>query len=278
MKKIIVPFDFSITSENALKAAALLSKKYNAELYVLHMLEMSNAVLTESGNEQQAKSLFYLKLAEQKLETFLEKDYLKDVDVTPIVKHFKVFSELNDVSNELKADLIVMGSKGSSGMKEVFIGSNTEKVVRYSDIPVLIIKNEPQEMDFENVVFASDFFEESIHSYLKACELFKSLDSKVHLLYVNLPFESFKSSTEIQKRVSNFLMKANGNLDALSSVNIVSDYTVEEGVLNFANLVGADLITIATHGRTGISHFFEGSVAESITNHATLPVMTFRIS
>ncbi len=57
----------------------------------------------------------------------------------------------------------------------------------------------------------------------------------------------------------------------------MSDYTVEKGVLNFANKIGADLIAVATHGRTGIAHFFEGSISEDIANHAVLPVMTFKI-
>src|SRR5690606_40372449 len=68
MKKIIVPVDFSLYSEYALKAAALLAKKHHAELIALHMLELSSAILTDSDNEHQTKSFFYLKLAEKKLE------------------------------------------------------------------------------------------------------------------------------------------------------------------------------------------------------------------
>ncbi len=98
MKKIIVPLDFSLHSEYALKAAALLAKKHHAELIALHMLELSSAVLIESDNEHQTKSFFYLKLAEQKLEKFLDKEYLKGITITPLVKHYKVFSELSEIS------------------------------------------------------------------------------------------------------------------------------------------------------------------------------------
>ena len=91
MKKIIVPIDFSEHSEYALKTAARLAKKNNAEILALHMLEMSDIMLTTSEGLQYEKAVYFYKLSEQKFEKFLKKDYLKDLKVTPIIKHFKVF-------------------------------------------------------------------------------------------------------------------------------------------------------------------------------------------
>ncbi|WP_461599386.1 universal stress protein, partial [Winogradskyella sp.] len=110
MKKIIVPIDFSEHSEYALEAAANLAQKYGSELIVLHMLELSNAILTANGNSINEEAVFYLKLAEQKFDAFLDRPYLEGLKITPIVKHFKVWSEVNDVANEHHANLIVMGS------------------------------------------------------------------------------------------------------------------------------------------------------------------------
>lgn len=277
MKKIIVPVDFSDYSEYALETAAILARKSNAEILALHMLEISDAIINKTDSQQQAKAVFFLQLAEKRFVEFLDKDYLKDVKVTPIVKHFKVFSELNDVAKETNADLIVMGSHGSSGIKEIFIGSNTEKVVRHSEIPVLVVKHKPEKQAFDNVIFASDFSIESITAYIKASRMFSALGANFHLLYINLPTNNFKNSGEMEERVSTFLQKANGNLDKLKDVSFICDYSVEQGVLNFSKKIGADLITIPTHGRKGISHFFEGSITESIANHAVRPVMTFKI-
>ena len=277
MKRIIVPIDFSEHSEYALEAAANLAQKYDSELIVLHMLELSNAILIADENSINEEAVFYLKLAEQKFEAFLDKPYLEGIEVTPIVKHFKVWSEVNDVANKHEANLIIMGSHGASGVKEVLVGSNTEKVVRHADVPVLVIKHNPILLDFENGVFASDFSEEAIAPYLNARKTFKKLGAKMHLVYVNAPDGNFKSSTEIDKRVSLFLKKADGDLDNLDNVHIVSDYSIEKGILNFANTIGADLIAVATHGRKGLAHFFEGSISEDIANHSTLPVMTFKI-
>ena len=277
MKKIIVPVDFSEYSEYALKTAAKLAKKYKAEILALNMLEMSDLMLTASDGDQYQKANFFIKLTEQKFEKFLDKDYLKDVKVTPIIKHFKVFREVNDVAQKHDADLIVMGSHGVSGFKEFFVGSNTERVVRYANIPVLVVKNKETNIDFETVVFASDFTKESIKPYLNAVKMFEVIKSKIYFVYVNLPNERFKSSTQIEKKVANFLNKADGNIDRMKDVHYVSDYTIEEGILNFSLKVGADIIVIPTHGRKGLAHFFEGSVGEDVANHASLPVMTFKI-
>jgi nucleotide-binding universal stress UspA family protein len=241
------------------------------------MLEMSDTMLTTTDGEQYQKAVFFLKLAEQQFETFLAKPYLKDIKVVPIVKHFKVFSEVNDVANKENADMIVMGSHGASGFKEFFVGSNTERVVRNAEIPVLVVKHELVNTDFDQVLFATDFDEENLQPYLKASRLFEKLGSEFTLLYVNLPNERFKSSVEIENKIAKFLTAAHGNLDKLNSVAYHADYTVEEGILNYANKMGADLIAIPTHGRKGVTHFFAGSIGEDIANHSELPVITFKI-
>lgn len=276
MKKIIVPIDFSKYSEYALEAAAILAKKNNAEIFALHMLEMSDAVLTASNDGPKPKILFFLKMAQQKFDEFLNKDYLEGVTVTPIVKHSKVFSEVSEVAEEHNADLIVMGSHGVSGFTEVFVGSNTEKVVRHSKLPVLVIKQKPSNLSFETVIFPSDFAEKSVDVYQRVLKTLGDT-SNVHLLYVNVPGENFKSTAEMEKTVANFLMKAEGNMNNLNKVHYVSDYSIQQGIMNFANLFGADLIVMPTHGRKGLAHFFEGSISEDLANRANLPVMTFKI-
>ncbi|AOW20021.1 universal stress protein [Urechidicola croceus] len=277
MKKIIVPVDFSKHSEYALKVAAVLATKSNAEIVTVHMLELPDTSLNRVDEKHQLNMIFLLKLAEKKFNEFLNKEYLKNIKVTPIIKHYKVFKELDNVAKEEDADLIVIGSHGSSGIKEVFIGSNAEKVVRNSDVPVLVIKEDIPKLKFENVVFVSDFTPENMKSYLKVKKMFKIFNSKISLLYVNLPYESFKSTKEIDERIETFLLATDENLDMLENVHYVADYTVEKGVANFSEKLSADIIAIPTHGRKGTSHFFNGSIGEDLANHLRLPVMTFKI-
>jgi nucleotide-binding universal stress UspA family protein len=260
-----------------METAAILAKRNNAEILALHMLEISDALLINADAEQQEKAVFFIKLAEKRFEEFLDQPYLKNITVTPIVKHFKVFDEISEVAVDHSVDLIVMGSHGSSGLTEIFVGSNTERVVRHSEIPVLVIKSKPENFDLNSVVFACDFSREAIIPYINASRLFHSLDAKLKLLYVNLPGESFKSSNEIEAIIQEFLMASNGNLSKLEDVNYICDFTVEKGILNFAKKINADAVAIPTHGRKGLAHFFEGSISEDIANHADLPVMTFKI-
>jgi nucleotide-binding universal stress UspA family protein len=277
MKKIIVPIDFSEYSEFALKVAAKFAKTETVTLYALHMLDLQEMSLTESPSHHQEKAVFFLKLAEKKMKTFLNKEYLKSIKVVPIIKHYKVFEEVNKIAEEVKADLVIMGSHGSSGLKEFLVGSNTEKVVRYSNIPVLVIKKELLNADFSNIVYATDFSENSILAFKSMLKTLDFLNAKKHILYVNLPNEKFKTTQEMDALAANFLQKAEGNLDRLINVSFMCDRTIEKGILNFSNLVGADLITLVTHGRKGLSHIFAGSIAEDVTNHSTLPIMTFKI-
>jgi nucleotide-binding universal stress UspA family protein len=277
MKKNIVPIDFSEYSEHALKATVLLSKKTAVTIYALHMLDIQKVNLSQSEIFSQEKTVFFLKLAENRFKKFLQKDYLKDVKVVPIIKHYKVFSEINVIAKEMKADLIIMGSHGTSGLKELFMGSNTEKVIRYAEVPILVLKNELNDVDFSDIVFSTDFSDESISADQRMLDSLTFLNAKKHLLYVNLPNEKFRTNPEMDILANNFLMKAEGNIDRLINVNFVCAKSVEEGILSFSNAVGADLITLITHGRKGLSHVFSGSISEDISNHSALPIMTFKI-
>lgn len=279
MKKILVPVDFSEYSEFALEVAASLAKKFDAEITVLHMLGLSEALLSREEAAGLSEAVYYMKLAQKRFETFLDKPYLKDITISEFVQNYKVFSEINEVAKEQDADLIVMGSHGTSGgINDIFVGSNSEKVVRTSEIPVLVIKKPTPDFETGNVLFACDFKTESIRPYLNARALFNKLGSKMHFLYINLPNESFKSSDEIENRITEFLMKADGNTDAMKDIVIRNDYSAESGIFKYGDKIGADIIAIPTHGRKGLAHFFYGSLGEDLVNHASIPVITFRAS
>jgi nucleotide-binding universal stress UspA family protein len=198
---------------------------------------------------------------------------LKGIPVTPIVKHFKVFSEVNDIAAKHEADLVVMGSHGTDGLTEIFIGSNAEKVVRNSEIPVLVIKDDLENFKVENFLFACDFKEENLRAFQKALEFAETLSAEIHLVYINTPGDEFLSSSDIYNKVTHFLQKAGIGKE----VEIYNDYSVERGVLNYSDSIGADVIGIPTHGRKGLAHFFMGSIGEDIANHSRIPVITFRI-
>ncbi|MEO1010515.1 MAG: universal stress protein [Bacteroidota bacterium] len=274
MKNIIVPIDFSEQSEYALKVAASLAKKHGSEILALHMLELNQAIITSSEGFHPEQTVFLIRLAEKRFKGFLDKPYLKDVSIRPIVKHFKVFSEVNEIAEMHDADLIVMGSHGTDGLMEIFVGSNAEKVVRNAKIPVLVIKDNIPNFKVERFVFACDFKEESLLAFKKASDFATMLTAKLDLVYINTPGDNFLSTQDTYERINEFLGKANSGEEVI----IYNDYTVEKGVLNYSEVKGADIIGIPTHGRKGLSHFFMGSIGEDIANHSKIPVVTFKIN
>lgn len=278
MKKIIVPTDFSVYSEYALEVAATIARRYNAEILVVHMMGLSHSVINKTEAQEATEAMYYLKLAEKKFKEFLDKDYLKGITVKETVQNYTIFTELNEVAKENNANLIVMGSHGTQGMvKEVFVGSNTEKVVRTSEVPVLVIKERLKDFNITKVVFACDFKLESIEAYKSAIKLFEAFDAEVHLLYINLQHK-FRNTEYLEARVKDFLSKADyGDLKNLDKVIYYNDYTVEDGVHNYSVKINADLVAIPTHGRRGLAHFFSGSIGEDVANHINRPVMTFKI-
>lgn len=278
MKNILVPIDFSEHSEYALEVAASIAKKHNAGIVALHMMGLSQAVISKEDSQEVFEAMYFMKLADKRFTEFLDRDFMAGIPVETTVQNYKLFHEIDSVAHEFNADLIVMGSHGSSGLREFFVGSNTEKVVRTSDIPVLVVKNRMPDAALNKVVLASNFSEKNISAFQRAQKLFNELGASLQLLYVNTPGDGFRSTIEMEERVASFLSKA--GMDSEYSVDDVayySAYSIEEGIFTYSNKVNADLIAITTHGRQGLAHFFTGSISEDLVNHSDLPVMTFKM-
>jgi nucleotide-binding universal stress UspA family protein len=281
MKKILVPTDFSAHAEYALKVAAQIARKNNGEIFLLHMLELpalasdgigeSNAVGSSSDLPE---VMFFMQKTRERFEEILNKPYLQGLSVVEAIQFDRAFEGIISHSKKHNIDLVVMGSHGASGFHEMFIGSNTEKVVRTSDVPVLVIKKEEGEFNPEKFVFASDFSDEIKKPFAKAVAFANSFDTKLHLVLVNTP-NNFKSTHAAEKTINDFA--AQFDIKNGYTTHIYNDVNIEKGVLHFANSVNADLIGMSTHGRQGLAHFFNGSVSEDLVNHAVRPVITFKI-
>ena len=272
MKRILVPTDFSEQAENALKVAVQIASKNNGIIYLLHSMELPGH-LANKNTGTLPEALYFIKLAEQQFETLLEKPYLKDIEVHHALGHAEIYDDIAEAVKRSKIDLVIMGSHGASGFKEMFIGSNTEKVVRTSTTPVLVIKNPHPEFKIENFVFATDFYEECRVPFDNAQKFAKAIGAKMHLLFINTP-NDFKTTAQANDIMNGFI-KGMG-LENFT-LNIYNDTSVEKGILQFSKDVNADLIGMSTHGRKGISHFFNGSISEDLVNHANMPVITFKI-
>jgi len=274
MKKILVPIDFSKHAEYALKVAAQIAKKNNGEIFLLHMLE-----LPSSGNDAISSShdipelMLFKNAAVSRMDQAMQASYLDGLKVTKIIQFEMAFDGIIKNGESHDVDLIVMGSHGARGFQEMFIGSNTEKVVRNSNVPVLVIKKEEPNFSAEKFVFASDFSDETKKPFEKVAAFAGKFNSHLHLVNINTP-NNFRSTRVAEKIMSDFTSEISTKN---FSTHIYNDINVEKGILHFAKSIDADIIGMCTHGRKGISHFFNGSISEDLVNHAKRPVITFKI-
>lgn len=276
IKKILVPTDFSEQAENALKVAAQMAKRYDSEIYLLHMLELPMQLIDPSRSSSGGnlpESMFFMKLAHQRFDELMARPYLEGIKVHETVEFHEAFEGIMEISQEHKCDLIIMGSSGASGIKEVFIGSNTEKVVRHSNIPVLVIKNEHENFQVNDFVFATDFTDKMKAPFLEAIKFAENFDAEIHLVYINTA-NKFKTSMYLTKIMSGFIK---GLKFKNYTMSVHNDTSIEQGIINFAKMKNASLIGISTHGRKGLAHLLNGSLSEDLVNHANRPVITFKI-
>ena len=272
-KRILVPVDFSQHSEYALEVAAALAKKKDSEIIVLHMLGLSEAMFTKDEAQEFMEATYFMRLAKKRFGTFLDKPYLDGIVVKEMIQNYKVFGEINQVAQEQDAYLIVMGSHGTAGLSEIFVGSNTEKVVRTSEVPVLVVKERKPNFEIKKMVFASDFKNKGLLTFREAKRFADYFGAEFHPIFINLPGDNYLSTKDADHRINGFLEK----LALKMPVNIYNDYSVEKGVLNYGQEINADVVGVATHGRKGLAHFFMGSIAEDMANHSNTPVITFKI-
>ncbi|TAF33633.1 MAG: universal stress protein [Cytophagales bacterium] len=274
IKKILVPIDFSVRSNAAFVAACNLAKHFDAEIHLLHVLEMPNLKEVTGDNRNSESLVPYLTKSTAVIKdkmTELKKLY-PSVKTQDHVLMNKVHQQIFDCVETLDIDLILMGSSGAEGWDELLVGSNSQKVIRNANCPVLVVKNNKPFL-LRNIVFASNFEDYSQESVDFVQTLQSFYNSKVHLLTV-ITAKTFEPSRNTRKRLNNFAVKYNLEHYEVHSYN---EFSEEEGIVAYAEDCKADLIIMCTHGRTGVARMLAGSIAEGVANHSSVSVCTFKL-
>jgi nucleotide-binding universal stress UspA family protein len=279
MKKILVPTDFSKPAQIAVDVAADIARKANAELVLLHVVEeatgdsltIDGEVSTGTDWEDRIFTMRLIERGKKQLAKMVEEGKLAGVKVKQELRLGTPFHGMRTIITDQKVDLVVMGTAGKSKLEEMIIGSNTEKVVRHANCPVLTVHKKPGKSDFKNIVYATSMSkDEEVFSRIvrKTQQLY---DATVHLVRINTP-GNFQRDTVVKKYMQDFAKKL--QLKNFT-INVFNDLTEEEGIIYFADSINADLIAMATHGRTGFAHVLAGSIAEDVVSHSKRPVLTF---
>lgn len=282
MTKVLVPYDFSEQAQNALKFTTDLADRLDTIVHVevLHVMEVPNSSSfgTMGGGDvipDMENQMFFIELMKRRksqMQELREEFAPKNFSFSAKIKIGNAFKSISESINEENPDLVVMGSKGASGMEEVLIGSNTEKVVRTAKCPVVTIKSAVDSASIKKIVFASDFKDESSEVAARIKRLQELFDAELYLVVVNTP-GSFETTRDSITRIKTYTQKYKmTNVKA----EIYNSRSEESGIIEFAEDIDADLIAMATHGRTGFLHLITGSIAEDVVNHAKRPVWTFK--
>jgi len=270
MKRILVPCDFSKPSEEAFRTAVSIASQSKGEIHVLYVMDITFLHGNPTLSHAYAFNLKFLKDEENEAERKFQSLWNKYAPLTlPIKFRHTIGSLLPDVESYVQQneiDLIIMGTHGAGHAEW---GSNTEKIVRLAKVPVLSIRQH-QSRPVRNIIVPviPGWTDEHFNAKVKKLQDF--YQAKIHLLWINTP-HAFSSDTSSRESLQQF---ANSNKFTNYSVNIRSDYTVEEGIYRFAKESNSDMIAMATHGWTGFKRLIRGSIAEDIVSHIGLPVWT----
>ncbi len=276
MKNILVPTDFSDCAGHATKAAIKFAKINNGCcVHFLHYMSIPiNWVHLEGGQDK-----LYPDISKKVNEVNMELSHLVKMAEEDGVsaKHYLGYNEgTSNVIDYIKSsniDMVMIGSHGASGIREMFIGSNAQKIVRLSPVPTLVVKTEIEDLHKPNLIFISDFEDECKKPFEDLVEIAEVLDARIHLVFINTP-AYFSETWDIEERMLDFEIIGRGLIDQKS---IIDTHVFEEGLKQYCMGVERGIISMATHGRTGLSRVFYGSLTEKVINHLTQPVLSFHI-
>lgn len=277
MKKILVPTDFSDYAENAIQTAYHVAQKTNYTLVILHVIPTLNSYtnLFSSQSSIETEYLGYVKeSAEYKLKKNIENYDFEKINIEIVIKTGNIVQTIFQESEHKDVALIVMGSKGSSGLEEIFVGSNTEKVLRSVHCPVLTVGKKPVVLALAKIVFATNF-KNVYQKIIDQLRMYQTLfEAKLHLLYINTPV-NFLSTEEVLDKKDRFVKEH--KLDNYE-FHTYESFTEEEGLIHFSEQKEADLIVLMTQQKRGLKHFFEGSLTENVLNHSEIPVLSLAVN
>lgn len=274
MKNILFPTDFSENANHALKFALKIAKDFGAKLHILNAYKMPY-----SSSSPMTRTLL------ETLEKSAEKDLLscvneignnqeyKDVEIKTKAIAGDVANSIDLYANKMGIDLIVMGTKGASGLKEVLIGSNAEEVVTHSDKSVLIVPENTNISQIKRIAFAIDFEEINESTFFGSFLSFaKKYNSETLFVNINQNNEVI-SSTKIENQKSE-LEQIFNEVDC--SFHSEKHEDIVDGINAFVKNNNCDMLAVLSRKHGFIEKIFHKSISNKLTCHAELPMFVVK--
>lgn len=289
-KKILHPTDFSPVAIQAFEQAVSLAQRFGAEVQVVHALVLHgyDPALIRKGLPLLEKA--YEAIESELVPTMNElAGKAKEIQINTVFQRgFSPWNAILNQAEEYKPDLIVMGAHGAAPVRQFFLGSVAEKVVRNAPCPVMILRKGQQRISaYRRILLPVDFSEASKPAMECAINLARHDGAEVALLHVFqevMPPSFYAAGGAFQwdpdlkdrcKASMNDLL-SDYPLEGLRIKKLVREGKTCKTIVDVAEEEEVDLIVMGTHGLSGLPHIFLGSVAERVLRRADCPVLTVR--
>ena len=295
IKQILFPTDFSPCSDHALRHALSLAELYGASLSIVHVtLPLEHDTRAQSGISDLDRAQEEIdRLSEGQMRAAEEKRTYKEIHIEQTtIRGISAAPALLEFAAEHDVDLIVMGTHGRRGLNHFMLGSVAAEVVRLSPIPVFSVResrNVMYPLHFGQILVPVDFSPFSRDAVSTAKHLAHDFGATLRLLHVieeiihpsfyltgQTPLSSWLPDVEAAalKEMKILFEKADGP-------EIPVEYHVKQaraaiGIADFVKRNGIDLVVMASHGLTGVTHFLLGSVTERLLRMASCPLFVLK--
>lgn len=289
-RSILHPTDFSETAYQALGCAVDLSRRHRAELKMLHVLREHDFSIVEVAASQamldEAYERMGLSLVSRARE-LLQGDFELGSEADIIFRHGgSIADEVIEEAEARDMDLIVMGTHGSSPVRQFFLGSVAEKVVRYAPCPVLVCGRPGTARGrFSKILLTVDFSEASLSAAATALDLARSDIGAIEFFHVmeEIPLPPYLEDSVAAAEQANVLKAAQHEMERfvedLDTSGLEVSFKVGTGrassvITREAEENGFDLIAMGTSGLRGVSRFLLGSTPTRVLRRCGVPILT----
>ena len=278
MKQILFTTDFSEAAHNAFIYALKFADSFNAELIILHVYDLpivETPALPDSTQEifdivemNQFES-FRDELPE--MHKIAEERKLGHVKMRNILLYGDLLYNINKVCEDEAVDMIVMGTKGATGLKETFIGSKTASVISNAKVPVLAIPADANYSSIKSIAFTTQYKDKDNDALRKALDIAAKFDARLQCLYI----KNDDDPEDIEERINEWkIYYRDENIDFY---NIAGDH-IEQTILDFIDNQKVDLLVMRTHKRGFFESLFHRSLTKKLAYHTNVPLLVFHES
>lgn len=277
MKTILLPTDFSRNSVNAINYAVELYKDEVCNFYILNV-QKASSFISDDMMVVNASATIYTTIvdaAKKSINNIITKIKNHHSNIKhhfeALVDYDNFIDSINQVSEKYHVDLIIMGTKGASGISKVLFGSNTVKVIQRANVPVLAVPENCKFNGLENIGFTTSFKTLYKNEDLKLLkDIVKLHDSKVHVMHA-LCNQDF--ADELDKTID--LLRQNFNNPAFDYLVIKND-DVYETIHDFAIENGIKIVTMLVTKHSFFERLFTTHTYETVAFQTDIPFLALR--